>query len=95
MNIENSIIGTIFGGVGGLVTAALMALGLKNRIDKLDVELEKKQNISFCIEFHKLTNTNELLRFDFIDQKLIKLGKDQELTFDKIDKLDHYIRNGK
>ncbi len=95
MNLENSIIGSIFGGLGGLFTAFLLALGLKNRVDKHDVELEKKQNINLCLEIHKSISSDTRLRFDYIDQKLIKLDRNQELLFDKINKLDHYIRNGK
>ncbi len=95
MNLENSIVGSIFGGIGGFLSGLFMVLGLKNRVDGHDIDLGKKQDVALCLEIHKSISSDTRLRFDYIDMKLSKFGKDQELIFEKIDKLDRLIRNGK
>lgn len=69
------------GGISGLFFGIITALGLKGKVEKLD---DKKQDKSVCDVVHKS-----------IDDKFTVLIEGQSKLFDKIDKLNEYLRNGK
>ena len=69
------------GGISGIFIGIITALGLKSKVDKLD---DKKQEKSVCGVVHKS-----------IDEKFNILIEGQGKLFDKFDKMNEYLRNGK
>jgi len=69
------------GGLGGLFIGIITALGLKSKVDKLD---DKKLDKSV---FDVVSKS--------IDEKFTILVNGQGKLFDKVDKINEYLRNGK
>jgi len=69
------------GGISGLFIGIVTALGLKGKVDKLD---DKKQDKTVCDAVHKS-----------IDDKFGILIEGQGKLFDKVDKINDFLRNGK
>ena len=70
------------GGAGtGIIGAILVAFGFGRRVNRLE---DGKQDKSSCIPIHKS-----------IDEKFDILIKGQEKLFDKFDRINEYLRNGK
>ena len=70
------------GGAGtGIIGAILVAFGFGRRVNKLE---ESKQEKAVCNALHKS-----------IDEKFDILIEGQGKLFDKFDKMNEYLRNGK
>jgi len=69
------------GGIGGLFMGIITALGLKNKVDKLD---DKKLDKSV---FDVVSKS--------IDEKFSVLVEGQGKLFDKVDKINEFLRNSK
>jgi len=69
------------GGISGLFIGIITALGLKSKVDKLD---DKKLDKSV---FDVVSKS--------IDEKFSILVEGQGKLFDKVDRINEYLRNGK
>jgi len=69
------------GGISGIFIGIITALGLKSKVDKLD---EKKLDKSV---FDVVSKS--------IDEKFNILVEGQGKLFDKVDRINEYLRNGK
>ena len=69
------------GGISGIFIGIITALGLKSKVDKLD---DKKLDKSV---FDVVSKS--------IDEKFSVLVEGQGKLFDKVDKINEYLRNGK
>ena len=69
------------GGISGLFIGIITALGLKSKVDKLDDKKLDKSVFDVVIKS--------------IDEKFCVLIEGQGKLFDKVDKINEYLRNGK
>ena len=69
------------GGISGIFIGIITALGLKSKVDKLDDKKLDKE------VFDVVSKS--------IDEKFTVLVEGQGKLFDKVDKINEYLRNGK
>ena len=69
------------GGGTGIIGAILVAFGFNSRVNKIE---DSKQDKSVCNAVHKS-----------IDDKFNVLIEGQGELFDKVDRMNEYLRNGK